>query len=348
MKKSMLALAVLGAFAGAASAQSSVTLYGRAEANATYSTPGDDVNNGDSIWRMDDGGATSGIGGSRWGLRGTEDLGSGLKAIFQLESGFSLDSGAGQAQTFGRHAWVGLQSDSLGTVKLGRQETLTRLTNSGFVDASSIGELKVDETITGANGPLPLFQTFGQRVDNAVTYTTPSFGGFTVSGIVAAGEGTRARHQGLSGAYKNGPLAVALTYEMYDGFGDTYNKVGTVGANYNFGFASLFLGYQNTTDFGTATAAPTGADGTVEDHQAANVGVLVPLGQFAVRAQYTRAKYDFVGGGDADASKYGASVRYALSKRTTLYSAITQRSGDDDEAYTVKREVTLLGVAHTF
>ncbi len=356
MNKSVLALAVLGAFAGVASAQSSVTLYGRAEANITRSTPGNDVNNGESVWRMDDGGATSGIGGSRWGLRGTEDLGNGLKAYFVLESGFSLDSGAGSADgIFNRNAYVALGSKSLGDVRLGRQETLTRLQNGGYNDASGIGELKIDESVTavgagpgGANLTLPIFQTFGQRVSNAVGYVSPSFGGFQVSGLVGLGEGpTRARHQGVQASFKSGPVAAAVTYEMYDGFGDTYNKVWTIGGNYNFGVATLFAAYQNTSDFGSATGGPSAV---VEDHTAYNVGVMVPVGNLSIRAQYTHADYDFVGGGEADGAKYGISARYALSKRTTLYSAVTQRTGSDDldDLFTVKREITLLGLAHTF
>lgn len=355
MNRTVLALAVLGAFAGAAAAQSSVTLYGRVEANVTNSKPGSNVNGGDSVWRLDNGGDNSGLGGSRFGFRGVEDLGSGLRAYFVLESGFRADTGAfGNAtRIFDRSAYVALGSSSLGDVRFGRQETLTRVFNSTIADATALGEIKIDEAVAVGGGILPaarpLFQTFGQRVDNAITYSTPNFGGFQLTGLVALGEGpTAARQQGVSAVYRAGPVAVGLTFEMYDGFGDTYNKVLSVGGNYNFGFASLFAAYQRTKDFGSQTAAPTGDVGSIDKYNAYNVGVLVPFGNLSVRAQYTRADYDLFGASDVDTSKYGLSARYAVSKRTTLYSAISQRSGDDKSSFTTKREITVLGVAHTF
>lgn len=351
MKKSVLALAALGAFAGAASAQSSVTLYGRADTNIAYTTPGND--RGESIWNMKDGGTSSGIGGSRWGLRGVEDLGGGLKALFVLESGFNLDSGSNTpGDLFNRASFVGLSSSSLGEVRFGRQDTLSRQTIGSFADVTGLGEIKLTEVLNvaaGAAGNRPIFQEKSVRVSNAVGYISPSFGGFQLHGMVGLGEGpAAARHQGLSGTFKSGPISAAVTYEAYDGFGDTYNKVMTVAGNYNFGFATLFAGYQNTADFGTQTVAPTGAIGSIKDYDAYTVGVLVPIGNLSLRGQYARANYDIVGGADENLSKYGVSVRYALSKRTTLYSAITQRSGDNDDDLSIKREVTVLGVAHTF
>lgn len=376
MKKSVLALAVLGAFAGVASAQSSVTLYGRADINVTNSKAGSNYNplgapagpggspaavarpagpyNGDDVWRLDNGSDNSGIAGSRWGLRGIEDLGNGLRAYFVLESGFRLDTGAfgNSSKFFDRAAYVALASNSLGDVRLGRQESLTRVFNSTIADVTSLGEIKVDEVILvgGAvtTSNRPLFQTFGQRVDNTVTYATPSFGGFQVTGLVSLGEGVTAREQGAAATYKAGPIGVGVTYEEYHGFSTSYNKVISAGGNYNFGFAQLFAGYQHTSDFGAATAKPSGAVGSIDKYSAYNVGVLVPFGSLGVRAQYTRADYSFFGASDQNVSKYGISARYTLSKRTTLYSTFSQRSGDNKDRFAVKREITVLGLAHTF
>jgi len=351
MKKSTLALAVLSAFAGAASAQSSVTLYGRVDANVVYSKPG----TGDERWLMNDGGDNSGIGGSRWGVRGTEDLGSGLKAYFVLESGFRSDTGAaGDAtRSFNRMSYVALGSSSLGDIRLGRQESISRLMNVGYTDATSLGELKIDEAVGGGRA---LFQTFGQRVDNVVTYITPNFGGFQVQAMIGAGEGANARYQGLMGSYKAGPVAVALAYEEYDTFGarsTAFNKVFHVGGNYNFGFATLFAGYQDSKDVGANTGAALTAT-SVRDQQSWNVGVMVPVGALQVRAQYTSSEYDLVNGTSADQQKYGLSVRYALSKRTGVYSAYSERDGetpaggDASLAFTAKREFTVLGLYHSF
>lgn len=353
MKKSIMALAALGAFAGAASAQSSVTLYGRVESNVTYTKPGDAVGGGNEIWRLNDGNDVSGIGGSRWGLRGSEDLGGGLRAYFVLEQGFNHDDGTINGVQFGRQAYVALGSSSLGDVRMGRQEAISRLINSGFSDASGIGELKIDE---GVGGGRQLFQTFGQRVNNTVAYVSPNLSGFQVQAMIGAGEGTNARYQGIMGSYRNGPLAVALGFEQYDKFGartSAYNDVVNFGINYNFGVATAYFGYQDSTDVGGADGAALVA-ASVRDQQAYTVGVMVPVGNFQIRANYTNVDYDLNNGASADQQKYGVSVRYALSKRTSLYSAVSQRDGenpgglDASRNFTRKTDFTVLGLVHTF
>lgn len=349
MKKSVLALAVLGAFAGAASAQSSVTLYGRLDTAISYAEPG----TGDGTFRVSSGGVGSApIGGSRWGLRGTEDLGGGLKANFVLESGFASDTGAGGAALFDRQAWVGLSS-SLGSLSLGRQDTLTRTMNLGFSDISAEGELTVVETLTATGAPVAgraLFQNFGSRVNNSLKYVSPSFSGFQFQALVGLGEGpTNARQQGLMVGYSGGPIKAGLSYEMYaDGPGSSsFNEVLTIGGSYNFGPATLLVGYQDTSDLGTATTGETLVAGQTVDHDAINVGVLVPFGAFQFRAQYTRSEVDTAGVSDPKQSKYGASLRYAMSKRTTLYSVLTKRQGSQDELFTKETEIAF-GIGHNF
>lgn len=115
MNKTLIVAALAGIPAIAAHAQSSVTLYGLIDAGITY------TNNqgGHSAWQE-----TSGsINGSRWGLRGTEDLGGGLKAIFTLENGFGINNGTlkQNGREFGRQAFVGLAHDGFGSLTLGRQ-----------------------------------------------------------------------------------------------------------------------------------------------------------------------------------------------------------------------------------
>lgn len=119
MKKTLAIMAVLGSAAGSASAQSNVTLYGVADMGIEYAIH---QPNGDhSVVRLQ----SSNMSGSHWGLRGTEDLGGGLKALFALEGGVNLDDGrsAQGGRLFGRQAWGGLQG-SYGTLSLGRQTTL--------------------------------------------------------------------------------------------------------------------------------------------------------------------------------------------------------------------------------
>lgn len=344
MKKSVLALAVLAAFASAASAQSSVTLYGRLDTAVTWTDPGSDA--GEDLWRLN---GHDPIGGSRFGFRGVEDLGGGLKANFVIESGFNSDTGApGNAtRLFDRQAFVGLSSTSLGEVRLGRQQTLTREVHLLAADVTGEGELSVT-TAPAANRPL--FQNFGTRVDNAVQYLSPNFGGFQVRGLVAAGEGVQARQQGVMLAYSAGPLKAGLAYEAYHGgpgADGSYNKVVTLGASYDLGVATLVGGYQNTRDFGTATAETVQVGGfDVEDHDAYNIGVMVPFGAFQFRAQYTDSTVE-TAGGDVDQKKYGASLRYSLSKRTQLYAVALKLSGDGDEAF-AREEQVVFGVGHNF
>ncbi len=343
-QKSLLALAALGAFAGAASAQSSVTLYGRVDTAVVYSTAGDNVTNGDSTLRLDDGGDRVGIGGSRWGLRGVEDIGGGNTVFFQLESGLRSDTGAAadNARLFNRTALVGLRSKTLGALSLGRQETLTRRTNA-LADVTGLGELKVDESNTGGI----VYETLGQRIDNSVLYETPNFSGFVAQVLVAAGEATVARQNGVRVSYTNGPIALAAAYERREEFNgqDAQDKVATLAGSYNFGVAKLHLGYQKVSD---VTAPNVIVAGNVEDRSGYNIGVSVPLGKATINAQYQSVENERLGASDVDMQKYGISVRYALSKRTTLYSAFTQRSGDVKDNLAAEREITLFGLAHTF
>lgn len=113
MKKSLIALAALGALAGSAQAQSSVTLYGRIDASLMHNKPF----GGTSQWSINSGT----ISGSRWGLMGSEDIGGGLKINFGLEQGFAIDSGAASAagQAFSRQSWVGV-SGGFGEIRVGK------------------------------------------------------------------------------------------------------------------------------------------------------------------------------------------------------------------------------------
>ena len=163
MKKSLLALAVLGAFAGVASAQSNVKIYGVVDLGISNDNNGGAAG---SVTRMDSGL----LNGSRLGFMGTEDLGGGLSANFQLENGFSADTGtlAQGGRLFGRHAWAGI-AGGFGAVKLGRQMTpvyANVATYDPFVDA-----------LAGDAGRL--FNHSGSRTDNMITY------GYDANGIRA-------------------------------------------------------------------------------------------------------------------------------------------------------------------
>jgi predicted porin len=355
MNKSILALAVLGTLAGAASAQSSVTLYGRVDTALTYRDPGKNARAlgtnsagtvGKEAWLLEDGGAATGFGQSRWGLRGTEDLGDGLRAYFVLESAILADTGAAgntSGKLFDRQSYIGLGSKTWGDVRLGRQETLTRELDLRFADASGENELSIVEAF--ASGRV-LFQNFGTRVDNAINYRSPVLGGFQLNVILGLDENANntAEYRGIGGTYVGGPLSAGITYEEYSGgvANGSYNKAYTLAANYNFGVATVFAAYQNTTDFGTQTAYTAGTD-----HDAFNIGVRVPYGAWTFKGQYTESNVDPASGSDVKSEKYGLSAAYALSKRTSVYAAWTERGGDRDETFTRKTQIAL-GVGHNF
>ncbi|WP_434666098.1 porin [Paraburkholderia sp. A3BS-1L] len=218
MKKRFLSIAVIGAFAGTASAQSSVTLYGLIDAGLNY------VNNdnGKPNWTM-----TSGvIQGNRFGLRGSEDLGGGTKAIFVLENGFTGGGALAQGgRLFGRQAYVGMQNDRFGTVTMGRQyDSVVDYVQplSGIV-------------YTGLAHPFDndnLDNSF--RVNNSIKFTSANYGGFKFGGM----------------------YAFSNTATTDTGSGFATNRLWSAGASYTLGQLSLGAGY---THLNAPNANTTGA-----------------------------------------------------------------------------------------
>ena len=409
MKKSVVALAVLGAFTSVAFAQSSVTLYGRIDQNMTYQDPGNlttikgTADKGKGVMKINDG-SVNGMGSSRIGMKGVEDLGSGLKAYFVLESQVTADTGdAGNRATqtsstsfFNREAYVALGSSTYGDVRLGRQETISRQANRLVNDASGENELNIAETLDNYTNSAaaeqkqtrPLFQNFGTRIDNAISYRSPSMGGlqgFFVLGLsenfkattltpVAAGPTTSkdtfgAEYRGLGLIYNLGPFNASVSYEELASNrvkGGSFDNTVTVGANYDFGPAVLYVAYQDSTDmpfdslagsgtltFGSGTSALTNGSKGV-DHEAFNLGVKVPMGNFTFKVQYTESnisgldatKYT-VRNGELTQYKYGGVISYAFSKRTSVYAVATTRGGDGDQYFQRKNEYAI-GIGHTF
>ncbi|KAA0079579.1 porin [Trinickia soli] len=262
MKKILLGLLSISAMAssGAAWAQSSVTLYGIIDEAVRFDTHQNA--SGGKLFTMGSGGE---IQGSRWGLQGTENLGGGLAAIFQLEGGFTPNTGVTQQSTpsgavrlFGRTALVGLSSP-YGTVTLGRQYTLVHETGWTH-DVFSFANY------TGTIGFQGAGLTGGGRLDNTVRYTSPTLAGFTVKGAYTFGQTAGNFHQNSSPAvsvsYDNGPLSVGAAYQIINNIGgltpsttaygstyfgltipDSSQKVFTAGATYKFGAAKVFGSY---------------------------------------------------------------------------------------------------------
>lgn len=340
MKKSLLALAVLGAFAGAAQAQTAVTIYGVVDAGVSRGY-------GDSAVPVTPANASSvgartfmhsgGSAGSRLGFRGTEDLGNGLKGIFTLESGFNLDAGSFgfDGRFFGRQAFVGLQHSNFGTVSLGRQQNLVRLALLDF-DPFALG-------YAGASSNL--LSTYGQRMDNSLKYATPSFGGFTAEVIYGFGETNETeenrQYEGSIG-YANGPIGIKFVHHssrgtatLPGGDGIPLARSNAIFGSYNFGVVKLALGAMDNDISGTAGLTPAaaaafagsvGPAGTTAESRDYLVGVTVPFGPNTLRASYIR-KNDRTAA-EADATQYALSYDYALSKRTSFYSSWARINSD--------------------
>ena len=337
MKKSLIALAVLAA-SGAAMAQSSVTLYGVAD--AWVGSTKVEVN---GVGLRQTGVETGGINGSRWGLKGSEDLGGGMKAIFQLESGFNLDNGS-SAQgglLFGRQAFVGLES-GFGTVSLGRQysayDALHDATNQNN-DASVFNA--ANSSINGgvaANG----MKDYADRVNNSIAYTSPNFSGFSGAVVYGFGENKTATTDATNNAsahikYVNGPVLVGYAYQEEKTVTIAgKNKYNLIGGTYDFGVAKLVGSYN------------TAKNNTFSDKEG-QIGVVVPFGAAAISAGYARSKSESTGGVERTGKGYSILGTYALSKRTGLYAGAQQTKAYvlNDTAET-KTTTYGLGVRHTF
>lgn len=343
MKKTLVAIAALAAV-GAASAQSSVTLYGRIDAsigNVKTSTAGVTTADGGALIRS--GGHT----GSRWGLRGSEDLGGGLKANFTLEQGFNIDTGTDAAAgdfSFSRQAFVGL-SGGFGTLNIGRQYDIVDnmfcahdgMGCSGYsAVAATAGSGAVGDTIV--------------RQNNSVMYTTPNMGGFSATAMWAPGENkvpggaSAGKNVGIMASYANGPLNVGAGYQSNKATGATSATVQTImGVSYDLGAAKLFGQYS------TGKNKSVGAGVGYED-KGWNLGVVVPVGAARLMANYATEDTDNRAGANVtEAKAFGLMAQYDLSKRTYVYAAYRNLQNDPAGANNTTKTRSLgLGLVHNF
>ena len=319
MKKSLIALAVLAA-SGAAMAQSSVTLYGVADAGVTYL-------NGLDNWS----GVTSGNNlTSRLGFRGTEDLGGGLKANFVLEGGFNLDSGDGKSGgatgtgfEFKRRSTVGL-SGGFGEVRMGRELTAAYNATARYDVFGSVGigqsrlwaDGDIADPINNVNANAGAVTT-NLRISNALTYVSPDFSGFKVGVNYGFGETTNGNSDsGYLGAglmYDNGPLSLGLGLERLNSGANTVVAsdidAWSLGGSYDFGVAKLLAGYRvSTVDRATGENKRSGA----------YLAATAPVGAGTVRVSYNRYENELANvKGKAD--QFAVGYVYGLSKRTSVY-----------------------------
>lgn len=328
MKKSLIALAALATIGSAAMAQSSVTIYGRLDASIGAEKDGITDTTTSKLFNGN-------LTPSRLGLRGSEDLGGGLRANFQLESALTVDDGTAGGLQFRRASWVGL-SGGFGEVRLG-------LADSPFKDIYDLGNsnnvydsaFTPDDLVFGSGIAL-----FTSRPTNQLRYDTPNFGGFTASAGYSFSEGAGTQIGALNVRYRGGPLdvGVALQRQRPDNFAaETDHTV--IGAAYNFGIARVSGQYQTVEDQAGAQDQDFG------------IGVSVPVGSaFDVSVGYARSKSENAAGAKiGEASGFAFGGTYALSKRTRVY--VGYMNGDRENAAGVKTaDVSMYsaGVRHDF
>lgn len=340
MKKALLTAAVLAASTGAVQAQSNVTVYGLIDAGIVSEHGG----KAGSLNKLSGGVGSS----SRLGFRGTEELGSGLAAVFVLETGFKTDTGEVDTagSLFNRQAFVGLKSANLGTVTVGRQYTPWYTTLSQVADPFAAGLAGSAKNLFPAAG-------VNTRTSNTVLYATPNFSGVSAEAAYSvgeqAGDSTAGRQFGLAVGYANGPLNARLAYNSRNSdvaaAGTTAavsRDLGTnilLAVNYNFGIAKAYFAYGKDKGFNSAvlpnsTAYTTAAVAPSIDSNEVLIGATAQVGSAGTLiASYIRKddKQQF----NRDANQWAVGYSYALSKRTSTYASYAKIKNKNGASYTV-------------
>jgi len=305
MKKSLIVLAALGAFAGVASAQSSVTLFGVVDLSMNS------IKNGKtSVTSMN----SDMLNSNRLGFRGTEDLGGGLTAGFWLEGGMANDTGSPSGFNFQRRSTVSL-SGGFGEIRLGRDYTNTFLTAATYDAYGANGMASPISLYLYAYNPtsdLGSGATTTVRANNMIGYFLPgNLGGIYGSLQYAAAEGVKGnKYTGARLGYAAGPVDVSVSMANTDVFAASKYKNVNFGASYNLGVAKI-MGFWDERKFNGLKYTTTA------------ISASVPMGQGEFRASYARGN---AAGGTGDASTnandstlVGMEYIYNLSKRTALY-----------------------------
>ncbi len=324
MKKSLIALAVAGIVAAPVAMAESVTIYG--QANVSY----DVISNGDA-------GAVTGTSaskvqsnGSRIGFKGTEDLGGGTSAIWQVESAANLD-GSGAQGFASRGSWAGLAGDSWGSVKLGNDDSVAKQATKGFdIFDGALGDVG-DTNLLTYNG-----------YNNMIQYTSPNMSGFSFMAQYVAGAetaslstNTKGSTYALAASYASGPLSVGFGYDTTKGgSAGTGSAAGTVnqtislttlGVGYNFNDALYAaLSYQRKND------SVGGAGNTNRNNWLASGKY--SFGSDAIKLQYAKAgTVNSVT--NTGANQVSVGYDHGMSKATTLYAVYTRITNDSGSAY---------------
>lgn len=375
MQKKIIALAVAGLVSGVAFAQTNVTVYGVIDQSYTYSKSdtGTAAGGSNKFSGIKDGG----MSGSRFGFKGEEALGNGLKAIFTMEYGKDSDNdintvSATGSQFYVRQAFVGL-SNNYGTLTVGRQynaasDVYAQNNSNGVVNAMPV------DAFQGRNLSQIRSQGGTARQDNVIKYVSPDMSGFSVRGNYSFGESqnnslitgatpstastTDNGRYSIAGSYANGPFGVDLAYAGMSNVYTNYNSPDAIidpgkkgqgkninewylGGRYDFKVVKVYAGYQDMNNKTDVQNANTGS-------KMWQVGLSAPVGaNGTAMLEYAEIRFkadNYVNTAAAGATPsirndgknkgFGIGYTHNLSKRTTLYTFVSQLKYDNNTGST--------------
>lgn len=382
MQKKLIAVAIAAISAAPAFAQSNVTVYGRVD----YGYESRSSSDGMARVNGTKGEFASGMqAGSRLGFKGSEDLGNGLKAIFEVEQGLSNDAsgstaagGAGVFSTLNRHAYVGL-TGKFGTVVGGRLDGVRYGIFNGY-----------DAFGGGGMGNFTQITQQVDRADNAVAYVSPTWSGFSfiaaysdsvagqeftggsnITGASTAGTGKSNTGDGrlytINGKYSNGPLSIDLDYETIKIKNSNANAlvaptvkpladdvvVWLAAVSYDFGMVKVRALYDTHKTDGSRNFKTAAGISQVVDYDDWFISASVPYGNFLFKGTYGQisdnrntAERAKAGGVGGDATKWGIGMNYNLSKRTNVYVDYAQISNDRTANYMIAPAANTQGTGY--
>ena len=358
MKKCAIALSFGALFCGAAFGQSSVSVFGIMDMGYQYSWDNQVGSSKDSSMIK-----PGGQDGSRFGLRGTEDLGNGLKANFEMAAGFDADTGASYGgRLMSEGSWVGLSGDRWGAVKAGYL--------ANFLDDNTSTDVSGRHGIASTSA---LYNT--GKYQNFVAYYSPVFSGLQLKAGYSSNIGNQdqapvqnasslnVRAYTAAFSYVNGGLKLGAAYAAYQpqgvgGVTTSSGYDGNAGIAYDFGVAavSLFGAKQKngtpSTPPGSYAPYPDGAPSTVERRDFIALGLAVPFGaKDIVKLGNGESRSQLVAThADSDARAFGIVYLHQLSKRTNAYAMYGNVHSDDDlySVYAGYQQAINVGLRHLF
>ncbi len=322
MQKKLIALAVAGLVSAPVFAQSNVQIYGIVDMGVFSKEDAA----GNSVARIDHNAWST----SRLGFRGTEDLGNGLKAIFQFETQIIPENGP-TTSNFGnaRDTYVGL-AGGFGQLRLGNNST--PLNNwAGNYDHSGVANAFRAFNVN-------LKGSLETRVGSSAVYMSPNMGGVTIAALYAPDENDNVKNDiyGVGAQYMNGPISAMYTYHAIHDVVENH----VVGLAYDFGVAKAMVNYVYNEFEGVGVLGGNGS----ENEEAWGVGLSAPVGAAGkVSLGYT-AQQDINGIAGADTDVWALTYGHNLSKRTMAYAGFQQQDPDNGQ----KKDTYGVGIRHTF